>query len=333
VKTEVNILLVAKPWSGGLARYLHQALQEMFPGQVTWLPTYPATIKDRISYRCGRKAWKDRTIFRIREQNYDAVLFVNAPSELAALDRRPEHVLWITDAPPRCPAQLAPYSRIFLSDEGYAPELLTNIESDRFAGVLPFAHHPPVHRPQAVSDAPRGVCFIGNRDRARDAYLAFLFRSGLHPTVVGNYFFRHRIAWRYPLTFRPAISNTTMGRVYAAHCAAINIHAAVVRRGTNMRTFECAGYGIPQVIDHRPGIEKYFDPGRECLTVHTPREMAAQVRRLLQKPATGSDLKARARRRVLAEHTYYHRIASLLNGLVPEAVLKNGTRRVGISPV
>jgi spore maturation protein CgeB len=103
-----------------------------------------------------------------------------------------------------------------------------------------------------------------------------------------------------------------MGRVYAAHRISLNVHAAVVRAGTNMRSFECAAYGIAQLVEHRAQLERYFEPGVEIATYAEAQELQASLRSLLGDPARCADMATRARRRALAEHTYAHRARALL---------------------
>ena len=116
--------------------------------------------------------------------------------------------------------------------------------------------------------------------------------------------------WQYPFSFRPAVANDAMGDVYARHKIALNIHARVVRRGTNMRTFECAGYGIPQIVEYRPGIENYFTPEKEILIFRDVDEMAAQIHSLLDDPARAQNMAA-AGAKTRSWQPYLSRIALL----------------------
>jgi spore maturation protein CgeB len=162
-----------------------------------------------------------------------------------------------------------------------------------------------------------GCCFIGNKDRARDIWLKGLVASSVRPIIYGNYFLRDALFWQHPGLFRPAVSNAKMGDVYARYRVALNLHAAVVRHGTNMRSFECAAYGIPQVVDYRDGLARHFTLGTEILVSRTPVEMAQQVNALLAQPEAATQMAQRARQRALTEHTYYHRIQTMLNDIVP----------------
>lgn len=324
----MKILLIAKPWKGGLARYMYMALQDLFPGKIEWLSTYPRTLKERLEYTLNRETWKRGLTLKIKASCYSAAIFINYLSQFKELEYNPNHVLWLTDGPGLNIEELSPYGRIFLSDSSYEPELLRAINRERYAGELPFAHHPAIHRPVLCVSRQKDICFIGNKDSRRNQHISYLFRAGLRPTVVGNYFFHCPIAWRYPLLFRPAVTNKTMGMIYAKHRVSLNIHASVVHHGTNMRTFECAGYGIPQVVDYRSGIEAYFKPEEEILVYKELEEMPDQILRLLREPRLSKRLAKNASRRVLTDHTYYHRIITLLNGIVPTEELNEAATRV-----
>jgi spore maturation protein CgeB len=310
----MKILLVAKPWKGGLARYLFQSLCELFPGAVEWWPTYPVPA-ERLAYIRDKQRWREALARRVENCNYSAAIFIGATPPLQDTRNCERNILWLPDGPRPSTETMNPFGRVFLSDEGYLPELLRAIPAERYGGELTFAHHPAWHHP-LTAERRNDLCFIGNKDPKRDVHLAYLFRSGLRPVVFGNYFLRRPIAWRYPWCFRPAVSNERMGRIYALYRVSLNIHAKVVRCGTNMRSFECAGYGIPQVVEYRPGLEKHFEPEREILTYKELAEMPEQINRLLKDPKLASRIADQARRRVLADHTYHHRVTTLLQGVL-----------------
>lgn len=308
----MRILLVAKPWKGGLAQYLFDSLQDLFPGQAQWMTTYPDSLADYLAYRIDKRKWLRDRVARINASDYDSALFINHIPAFRDLRTDRKHILWLTDAPTLSGGDCTPFERIYLSDSGYAEDLLKVIEPARYRGELTFACHPKVHRPVPAAGNPAGCCFIGNKDSRRDVWLQELIAANVRPIVYGNYFLRTRLFWEHPLLFRPALANATMGEVYARHRVSLNIHAQVVRHGTNMRSFECAAYGIPQAVDYRDGLAQYFEPDAQMLISHTPGQMADQVKYLLVHPDAAAGIAQRARTRALAEHTYYHRLLSIL---------------------
>ena len=71
------------------------------------------------------------------------------------------------------------------------------------------------------------------------------------------------------------------------------------------------------------GIERWFEPGSELLIVDDAAQALAAYRELLDDPAQAEAMGARARERVLDEHTYGHRARQLLT-------LLDLTTRVGV---
>ena len=280
------------------------------------MATYPETGIDRFQYSLNKKKWKQHLLRRLLRQDYNAAIFINFLQEFEELEYKDTNILWMTDGSTPQPEYFKPYGRIFLSDPGYETGIVSVVGSDRYAGVLPFACLPQLHQPEHYTGPLKDLCFIGNRDDKRDGPLAVLFAAGLAPNVFGNYFLHHSLFWQYPAHFRPAIANKKMGAVYARHQLSLNIHARVLREGTNMRTFECAGYGIPQLVEHRPGIEIYFEPEKEIGVYRSPEEMIDLCQRLLTNRQHSIKMAERARKRVLAEHTYQQRVKTMLQDII-----------------
>lgn len=318
-----KILLVAKPWKGGLGHYIYLALKGFFSEQVVWISTRPQTLSDQIVYRRDRNEWNELLLERVKSANFDAALFINRLDVFENLPPHENMILWLTDGPRPKEGELSPFARVFVTDAGYSHDVLGVVGPERFGGEVSFGYSPDVHCPDAVPRKfKKTLCFIGNRDVKRDKYLEVLFHKGLRPTIVGNYFFHHPLFWRYPQCFRPPVSNRTMGKIYAAHKVSVNIHADVVRQGTNMRTFECAAYGIPQIIEYRPGLERFFLPGDEVVVFSSPEEMLEQANRLLRDSDLANKLATAARQRALAQHTYFHRIAELFQDILPSSTVR-----------
>lgn len=84
----------------------------------------------------------------------------------------------------------------------------------------------------------------------------------------------------------------------------------------SVRLFEAAACGTPIVSDYWSGLETLFEPGREIVVVNHPREVLAVLRDMPEDER--QQLGARARARVLREHTAIHR-AEQLEGFLREA--------------
>jgi spore maturation protein CgeB len=77
----------------------------------------------------------------------------------------------------------------------------------------------------------------------------------------------------------------------------------------SVRLFEAAACGTPIISDHWDGIDSLFQPGREILIARSARETLEWVRDLPESERRA--LGARARARVLEQHTAAHRAAEL----------------------
>jgi spore maturation protein CgeB len=80
----------------------------------------------------------------------------------------------------------------------------------------------------------------------------------------------------------------------------------------NPRTFELAACGAFQLTDRRSLIRDLFTAS-EVATVSSPDELPGEISRWLREPDQRVAMAAQARQRVLAEHTYTHRMLALLS--------------------
>ena len=88
---------------------------------------------------------------------------------------------------------------------------------------------------------------------------------------------------------------------------------ASVEASSSCRPFELASAGAAIVSNPYEGIERWFEPGHELLVVNDADEALTVYRSLLDDPAQAEAMGARARERVLDEHTYAHRARQLLS--------------------
>jgi glycosyltransferase involved in cell wall biosynthesis len=105
---------------------------------------------------------------------------------------------------------------------------------------------------------------------------------------------------------------------YAISSARINLNItrrshATVHASSTSRPFELAACGAAIVSNPVAGLETWFEPERELLVAGSAEEATAAYRELLGDPAGAEELGARARERVLDEHTYAHRARQVLD--------------------
>ncbi|WP_164491711.1 CgeB family protein [Staphylospora marina] len=95
-------------------------------------------------------------------------------------------------------------------------------------------------------------------------------------------------------------------------------HLKQNRRGVradtpNNRTFEIAACRAFQLLDYRPDLDRFFEPGKEIVSFRTSEEFKELVRFYLPRERLRREIAEKAYRRTMAEHLYEHRIDILLD--------------------
>jgi len=112
------------------------------------------------------------------------------------------------------------------------------------------------------------------------------------------------------------ISRRALIRLYQRHQAVLNVrNEANVEHGLNQRSFEPLACGAVVLNDDLADVPRCFEPGREILVYRDADELNALIARLRREPAFAGEIAAAGRRRVLAEHTYTHRVTLILDDL------------------
>ena len=65
------------------------------------------------------------------------------------------------------------------------------------------------------------------------------------------------------------------------------------------------------LTDYREQVENLFEPGREIVCYRSPEEAADLARYYLARPEARHAVAAAARKRILGEHSYEHRVRAL----------------------
>ncbi len=104
--------------------------------------------------------------------------------------------------------------------------------------------------------------------------------------------------------------------LYGGHRATLNIRNELnVLSGLNQRNFEPCLAGSTLLTDDQPDLEACFEPGSEVLVWRDPDELNALYRRIRSDTAFAANVAEAGRARVLAHHTFAHRLRTLAEAL------------------
>ncbi|CCH49825.1 CgeB family protein [Pseudodesulfovibrio piezophilus] len=133
------------------------------------------------------------------------------------------------------------------------------------------------------------------------------------PLIVGdpgwNELLKGREGWRYhqELSYYDDLPD-----FYPLSDINFNCTSQQMKGAVNQRVFDVPCCGAFLLTDYRRQMEELFEPGREIIYYNQPDEIPALVEMYLNAPDKRQRIAQAARQRVLAEHTYDHRMASLM---------------------
>lgn len=193
------------------------------------------------------------------------------------------------------------YLPLACDPERHQPVALTAAEHERFAAEVSFAGSPYLNRRRlfsALTDFPLRLWGPGWSVPPLASHAAEGGRS---------------------------FSIDEMVRVFAASKINLNLHAATHVQGldpdadyVNPRTFELAACNAFQLVDRRAPLPGLFAEDEIACFGSLP-ELRDEIAYYLRHDEERAAMAARARRRVLADHTYSHRLRSVIDEtLAPE---------------
>lgn len=234
-----------------------------------------------------------------------------APAAIAELRRgtRARWANWFPDDPHdlETSSRLAPAYDCFFTHDSASLDRHRGARTRAY--YLAFGCDPDFLRPSAA--APRvPLGFVGTRDPARERALRELSDLGLVARGPG---------WPggpvYGDAFVRALAGATVG---------VNVHQqfgtgdlARYGSGANMRVFELAAVGTPQLSDAKGDIPRHLVPDKEIVLYRSAAELRERAVALLADEPLRRALATAARERALREHTWAHRLRELLSVALP----------------
>ena len=213
------------------------------------------------------------------------------------------------------------YDYFFAIQQGAFLEDAARRSAARVA-YLPCAADPAVHRPLELSDATRQelgapVGFVGAGYRNRRIAFRPLLDLGLK--IWGTEWGGAGQVEAAVQRDGARISTEDTVRIFNATRVNLNLHSSTYVDGVeprgdfvNPRTFELAAAVAFQLVDRRELLPPLLRPDAEVATFTDAAELHHRVRHYLAHPDERAFLAAEGRARVLAEHTYRHRMQRLL---------------------
>ncbi|WP_447977036.1 CgeB family protein [Candidatus Nitrospira bockiana] len=192
----------------------------------------------------------------------------------------------------------------------------------RDVSYLPVAADPGVHRPVVLSPDERNrygaqVSFVGAGYPNRRAILPTLIGGPWTVKVWGNEWEGAGALTAVLQGNGQRIDTDACVKVFNSSTINLNLHSYTgpgldpEADFVNPRTFELAACGAFQLVDRRALLPELFTE-LEVATFEAPEHLGTAVARWLDDEPGRRRLTEAARRRVLAEHTYEHRLKALL---------------------
>lgn len=197
----------------------------------------------------------------------------------------------------------------------------------RAAGIdnvvyLPCACDPQVHKPIQLTREEKErfgspISFVGAGYHNRRSM--FLHLADLSFRIWGTEWPAARPYDRLVAEEGRRVAPEEYVKIFNASEINLNLHSCPERDGVdpggdfvNPRTFEIAACGAFQLVDARVHLPECFEVGKEIVVFRNLEELRSQISYFLEHESERKEIAQRARERALREHTYEHRMQSML---------------------
>ncbi len=137
-----------------------------------------------------------------------------------------------------------------------------------------------------------------------------------NPLIVGDPGWNDLLAGREGWRYHPELSYyDDLPDFYPASAVNFNCTSRQMKGAVNQRVFDVPCCGAFLITDHRAQVENLFEPEREIVFYRTEDEIPALVDMYLNAPDRRESVTRAARKRILAEHTYDHRMVTLMEAM------------------
>lgn len=267
-----------------------------------------------------------RVSARLRAFDPDLVLILNFPgiperanSMFRESIRKGVPILgWLCDRLDKFTAGHSPLMDGVYNFDAAASPILASAYQGSGANLrpLPLAACPSRYPCAPINARKRNpsLAFAGNCTPARKLAFTEYRKLGGNLETYGP----HSSGWSQPLRNRK-LSSTALGRIYSEYLVSLNLlQEGNTEHGLNLRAFEipCAG-GLGTYPDV-PQLADCFIPGEEVLVYRSLQELKDLVAEMVADPERAQAVSEAGHRRVMAEHTFAHRAATIISDWLPE---------------
>jgi spore maturation protein CgeB len=175
--------------------------------------------------------------------------------------------------------------------------------------TLPHSSDPEVLWGQQPEVDAASMSLVGNLYAYREHWIAEATALGLAVNLWGIN--THKSPPGVAASGRPALG-AEQGEALRQGSFTLNTHHPHDVAGGNQRLFDAAAAGAPQLTERLPETLRHFKADSEIATFEDRDEFRSQVLELVGSKATRERLAANSHERLREEHTYEHRIATIL---------------------
>ncbi len=227
------------------------------------------------------------------------------------------------------PDGLAGFDLVLSYTGGAALDALrTRLGARRAAALYGWADPAVYRRVPEVARYVADLSYLGTYAADRQDALARLFVAAARARpacrfVIGGAQYPQDFPWTPNIFFVRHLPPGEHPAFYSGSALTLNVtRAAMAAMGwcPSGRLFEAAACGTPILSDSWPGLEDFFEPGREILTASSTEDALGA---LDTAPEALALMATRAQARVLGAHTAAHRAATLV-GLLEDATTTVG---------
>lgn len=108
-------------------------------------------------------------------------------------------------------------------------------------------------------------------------------------------------------------NRTQLPKLHNASKINLNLTISQSREAVNMRVFDVAACGGFVISDYTKDLESLFKLGEEIVAFKEREELKELIKYFLDNPTERENIALNAKKRVLSEHTYTHRLSNLIS--------------------